>query len=60
MIKPLKGTGNPKFKPILFSEFLENELKAGYLRHQTKHESTKTLNEEINIFLACRRLEEFR
>ena len=36
VIKPLKGTGNPKFKPIMFSEFLENELKAGYLRHQTE------------------------
>ena len=36
VIKPMKGTGNPKFKPILFSEFLENELKAGYLRHQTE------------------------
>ena len=36
VIKPLKGRVNPKFKPILFSEFLENELKAGYLRHQTE------------------------
>ena len=36
MIKSLKGTGNPKFKPIMFSEFLENELKARYFRHQTE------------------------
>ena len=33
-IAPLAGTGAPKFEPLIFGDFLRNELEAGYDAHQ--------------------------
>ena len=33
-IKPLKGTGKPKFKSLNFGEFLREELVASYEKHK--------------------------
>ena len=33
-IRPLQGTGKPKFSPINFGEFLKTELEASYQRHK--------------------------
>ncbi len=33
-IKPLAGTGTPKFTPINFGDFLRGELQAGYDQHK--------------------------
>ena len=30
----LAGTGAPKFKPLIFGDFLRSELEAGYNAHQ--------------------------
>lgn len=32
-VKPLKGTGHPKFKAINFGEFLQKELSSSYQKH---------------------------
>ena len=34
IVQPLKGTGEPKFSPINFSEFLREELEASYKKHK--------------------------
>tara|TARA_Y100000385_G_scaffold284693_1_gene343205 strand:- start:237 stop:533 length:297 start_codon:yes stop_codon:yes gene_type:complete len=33
-VRPLKGTGKPKFSPINFGEFLRKELEASYEKHK--------------------------
>ena len=33
-VRPLKGTGKPKFSPINFGEFLREELEASYEKHK--------------------------
>ena len=33
-VKPLKGTGYPKFKPSNFGDFLKNELSASFQKHK--------------------------
>lgn len=33
-IKPLPGTGQPRFEPITFADFLRDELEAGYDAHK--------------------------
>ncbi|MEM1299423.1 MAG: 2OG-Fe(II) oxygenase family protein [Pseudomonadota bacterium] len=34
-IRPLPGTGKPRFEPLNFGEFLRGELEASYQAHQT-------------------------
>ena len=33
-VKPLKGSGYPKFKPINFGEFLQIELSTSFQKHK--------------------------
>ena len=33
-IRPMQGTGKPRFKPLNFGDFLRGELQAGYDRHK--------------------------
>lgn len=36
VIKPLAGTGQPRFEPLLFADFLRSELEASYEAHRPK------------------------
>jgi isopenicillin N synthase-like dioxygenase len=36
VIKPLAGTGQPRFEPLLFADFLRSELEASYEAHKPK------------------------